>query len=64
MRGNMNKYRSIDLEPLARDILAAAGLEQEKADVVAHGLLEGDLMGATTHGAYAFARLRGRTGKR
>jgi LDH2 family malate/lactate/ureidoglycolate dehydrogenase len=50
MSGKMNKYRSTELELLALDILAAAGLEQEKAVVVAHGLLEGDLMGATTHG--------------
>ena len=49
MSEDTNKYRTTDLERLARDTLAAAGLEREKADVVANGLLEGDLMGASTH---------------
>ena len=50
MNENTEKYRAADLEGLAREILVAAGLEREKAVVVASGLLEGDLMGATTHG--------------
>ena len=50
MNQNMDKYRTADLERLARETLVAAGLEREKALVVAHGLLEGDLMGASTHG--------------
>ncbi|MGD9360454.1 MAG: Ldh family oxidoreductase [Desulfobacterales bacterium] len=50
MNEKMEKYRAADLDGLARQILIAAGLEQEKAAAVANGLLEGDLMGATTHG--------------
>ena len=50
MNEHTEKYRAADLEGLAREILVAAGLEREKAVVVASGLLEGDLMGATTHG--------------
>ena len=44
------KYQPAELEGLVRDVLAAAGLEADKARVVARGLLEGDLMGAFTHG--------------
>ncbi len=50
MNGDTERYGAPDLERLAREVLVAAGLEREKADVVARGLLEGDLMGASTHG--------------
>ena len=43
-------YDTVDLERLADEALRAAGLEADKARVVARGLLEGDLLGATTHG--------------
>jgi L-lactate dehydrogenase len=50
MNEDAEKYNPKELEGLARKILAAAGLEPEKAEVVARGLLEGDLLGASTHG--------------
>ena len=50
MNDNSAKYHATELESLARDILSAAGMEGSKAEIVAHGLLEGDLMGAFTHG--------------
>ena len=50
MNGSTKKYRAMDLEHLARESLVAAGLELEKAIVVAHGLVQGELMGASTHG--------------
>lgn len=50
MNEDTQKFRSTDLERLARETLTAAGLERQKADVVARGLLEGELMGASTHG--------------
>ncbi|MCX8100689.1 MAG: Ldh family oxidoreductase, partial [Geminicoccaceae bacterium] len=38
------------LRGLARDLLRAAGMDEEKAAVTAELLLEADLMGHTTHG--------------
>ena len=43
-------YNAEDLETLAAGLLAAAGMDKDKAAVVAKGLTEGELMGATTHG--------------
>ena len=50
MNGEPEKYKPWDLKRLAQDALAKAGLETEKAEIVSSGLLEGELMGATTHG--------------
>ena len=50
MNGTPRLYRADDLALLDGQVLVAAGLEREKAEVVAQGLLEGELMGATTHG--------------
>lgn len=50
MNEKPNKYSPSDLNHLAVDALAMAGLETEKAETVARGLLEGELLGATTHG--------------
>lgn len=44
------RYRFDDLQSLAGSVLERAGLDPEKAGVVARGLVEGDMMGATTHG--------------
>jgi LDH2 family malate/lactate/ureidoglycolate dehydrogenase len=43
-------YRAEALTAFATGLLTAAGLSQEKADAVAAILVEGDLMGHTTHG--------------
>lgn len=44
------RYRHTDLINFAHTLLTAAGLEKEKAQAVAEILVEGDLMGHTTHG--------------
>jgi len=44
------RYAPDRLRQFAQALFAAAGLEEEKADAVAHYLLEADLMGHTTHG--------------
>lgn len=44
------RYRHTDLINFAHALLTAAGLEKEKAQAVAEILVEGDLMGHTTHG--------------
>ncbi len=46
----MNRYQAADLVAYGRHLLVAAGLGQERAQVVAEVLLEGDLLGHTTHG--------------
>lgn len=43
-------YRYTDLIDFARALLDAAGLEADKAQAVANILVQGDLMGHTTHG--------------
>ena len=43
-------YRAEDLAALARALLERAGLPQDKADDVAEVLLDGDLLGKSTHG--------------
>ena len=47
---NALQYRHSDLLQFAVDLLKAAGLNQDKSQAVAEILLEGDLMGHTTHG--------------
>lgn len=44
------RYAAQDLEHFAADLLGAAGLNVDKAQAVACILIEGDLMGHTTHG--------------
>ena len=44
------RYRYTDLISFAHALLTASGLEKEKAQAVAEILVEGDLMGHTTHG--------------
>ena len=44
------RYSAEALERFANDLLAAAGLPADKAGAVASILVEGDLMGHTTHG--------------
>lgn len=44
------RYRADHLVAFGTDLLAAAGLEQDKAEVVATTLVEADLLGFTTHG--------------
>ena len=43
-------YRAEDLLSFAASLLASLGLAPERAEIVAEVLLEGDLMGHTTHG--------------
>ena len=45
-----SRYSAPSLIAYARALLRGAGLEQEKAETVAAILVEGDLMGHTTHG--------------
>src|ERR1035438_4689125 len=45
-----SRYQAPNLVAFARALLAAAGLEKDKADTVASVLVEGDLLGHTTHG--------------
>jgi L-lactate dehydrogenase len=44
------RYAAAELRQLATEILTAAGLAEDRADIVARGFLEADLMGFTTHG--------------
>ena len=46
------RYAAADLSLFASSLLQHAGLKQERADVVAHFLLEADLMGHSTHGLH------------
>lgn len=46
----MRRYRADDLRTLATTLLEGAGLAGDRARVVADVLLEGDLLGHTTHG--------------
>ncbi|MFZ9252658.1 MAG: Ldh family oxidoreductase, partial [Hylemonella sp.] len=45
-----HRYSHQDLIEFATRLLRAAGLDQDKAHTVADILVEGDLMGHTTHG--------------
>src|SRR5512142_2476220 len=47
---NSTTYRAEALIAFATRLLTAAGLAAERADAVASILVEGDLMGHTTHG--------------
>src|SRR5688572_16641896 len=49
------RYPAAALEQLARQLLAAAGMPEDKAEAVACVLVEGDLMGHTTHGLQLLA---------
>ena len=44
------RYAPDTLRSFAKDLYAAAGLEDDKAEAVARYLVEADLMGPTTHG--------------
>ena len=44
------RYHFTDLIHFARQLLAQSGLDQDKAEAVADTLVQGDLMGHTTHG--------------
>jgi L-lactate dehydrogenase len=44
------RYRAADLRAFVTALLAGLGLPEERAQVVAEVLLEGDLLGHTTHG--------------
>jgi L-lactate dehydrogenase len=43
-------YDPLELKQFAQSLLQAAGLSDDKAACVAEVLLEGDLLGHTTHG--------------
>jgi L-lactate dehydrogenase len=49
------RYRAEELLLFARTLLERAGLETDKAAAVAEVLLEGDLLGHTTHGLHLLA---------
>lgn len=49
------RYSAAALRSFAAGLLAAAGLEPEKAEVTAAILVEGDLLGHTTHGLHLLA---------
>lgn len=49
------RYEVADLLDFARRLLCAAGLESDRADSVAEILLEGDLLGHSTHGLQLLA---------
>lgn len=44
------EYRKEDLHQFTIKLLEACGLNEERADIVAETLIQGDLMGHTTHG--------------
>src|SRR5512145_63327 len=44
------RYAASQLHTFAQDALAAAGMPGDKAEAVAEILVDGDLMGHTTHG--------------
>lgn len=58
-RENPARYRAADLLAFASNLLARAGLPEDRARVVAEVLLEGDLLGHTTHGLDLLARYLG-----
>src|SRR5574340_862593 len=47
---DMRRYSRCALEDFAAALLSGAGLEREKAEVTAEGLVAADAMGHTTHG--------------
>jgi LDH2 family malate/lactate/ureidoglycolate dehydrogenase len=49
-------YDAAELLQFARALLERAGLDADMARVVAEVLLEGDLLGHTTHGLHLLAR--------
>ena len=49
-RGHGLKYKVEDLKRFADSLLQAAGLSAEKSQAVGDILVEGDLLGHTTHG--------------
>src|SRR5205085_2042863 len=49
------RYAASSLIAFARNLLAAAGMPDDKADAVAGILVQGDLMGHTTHGLQLLA---------
>jgi L-lactate dehydrogenase len=49
------RYQAKGLVDFARALLTASGLERDKADTVATVLVEGDLLGHTTHGLQLLA---------
>lgn len=49
------RYNAADLLQFGRALLERVGLESDKAQVVAEVLLEGDLLGHTTHGLHLLA---------
>lgn len=51
----MKRYPAPVLTAFARSLLSAAGLEADKAQAVAEILVEGDLLGHTTHGLQLLA---------
>ena len=50
IRPTMSRYPAPELIFFATQLLVKAGLDQEKAAAVAEVLVEGDLLGHTTHG--------------
>lgn len=50
-----DRYSAADLRRFATDLLVASGLARDRAEVVAEILLEGDLLGHTTHGLQLLA---------
>src|SRR5215510_3343036 len=56
------RYRAADLVGFARDLFAAAGCDGDKPQVIADLLVEGDLMGHTTHGLQLAAPYLGEIG--
>jgi LDH2 family malate/lactate/ureidoglycolate dehydrogenase len=51
-----DRFAATELTTFATDLLKAAGLDADKAHVVAGILVEGDLLGHTTHGLQLLAR--------
>jgi LDH2 family malate/lactate/ureidoglycolate dehydrogenase len=49
------RFSALNLVSFARDLLTGAGLDEEKAQTVAVILVEGDLLGHTTHGLQLLA---------
>src|SRR3954468_14261100 len=52
---NATRYRAADLIRYATALLDKTGLEREKSSIVAQILVEGDLLGHTTHGLQLLA---------
>src|SRR3977135_2798095 len=52
---NTPRYRAEDLVRFATALLDKAGLESDKSGVVAEILIEGDLLGHSTHGLHLLA---------